>query len=217
MTTMNPVIPTTGLKATVAAIAEQIRNPNTFRLVSVKPKASDEVSYVWRAVAKEVSPKEALKRDITKVFTKNLTSATIANLDKTVKAIVKATKANIRAEKKLAKMRKAEPVVTIVADEIPLFDITETHYMGMGLCTEHQTCHHNWAINTPAKGSTTSKGICEHCGEVKQFFNSIHSQIMAKRAEAKGILAEFEEETDSEEMMELAMADALNAMVDAGL
>lgn len=210
MTTANaPVIPSVkGLESVV----DSIRNNSTFRLVSVKPKASAEVAYVWRAVAKEVSPKEALKREITKVFTKDLSTKTIAKLDKDVKAIVKATKANARAERKLAKLNKAEPVVK----EIEIVDVTLTcGKEGMGLCEEHGTCHHFFEINTPAKGSITSMGLCKHCGEVRQFFNSIHSQIMAKRKAIKEALEGFDVvDEDSPEMVELAMQDAMNAMAE---
>ena len=215
MTTQNPIIPTNGLNLDLQSLAAEIRNPNSFRLLSVNPKGSAEVAYIWRRVALEVSPKEALQRAITKVFTKNLDSQTIATLDTKAKAIIKATKAGIKAQAKVAKMQEAEPVVTIIEDEIPAYEVNENHYYGMGLCVEHQTCHHYFNINEPAKGSETSKGICHHCGMVRKFFNSIHSQIAARRKALKEALQGFDEVSeDSEAMTELAMQDALNSMAE---
>ena len=215
----NPIVSTTGLTGQTAEIAKQIRNAR-FQLLAVKPKVSREAAYIWRAVAKEVSPKEALQRAITKVFTDGFNNTEIKAMDKQADAIVNAIQAGIKAQEALANMVQTEE--SKGEEFVPGFDITETHTYGMGLCVDCQACHHFWEINRSGSqgNSPKSKGLCLHCGKVGQFFNSIHSQIQAKRqalldrelVDEVGMEVEDEEE---DEMNALAMQDAMNAMIES--
>ena len=220
-TVANPIVTTTGLDTVAAKYAKAIRNAR-FQLLAVKPKVANPegqaIAYVWRAVAKMVSPKEALQRAITKVFTKDLSGREIKRLDTIAEQITKAINDGIVAQEALAKMVKVE-------DEVEsgfTVNVQTGHTYGMGLCQDCQECHHFWEVNRSGSNGNapTSKGICLHCGKVGQFFNSIHSQIQARREalldrELVDEVGVDHEEEEDDSLNALAMADAMNAMVDA--